>query len=118
MAIKPPGGASAHEDRFARERLPDPSLWPEFDFSGVPELGRIPDRLNAAAELLDRNVALGNGGRPVLHLEGTTWSYDQLLARANQIAGVLSRIADCEPAGGCCCGRPTRRCWWPAGSRF
>jgi 2-aminobenzoate-CoA ligase len=94
MAVEAPGGTTAFEDSFARDRLPDPALWPDFDFSGTPELARLPDRLNAAAELLDRNIAIGNGARPVLHLEGTSWTYDDLLVRTNQIAHVLK--GDCK----------------------
>jgi len=94
MAVKAPGGPTAHEDTFATDRLPDAALWPDFDYSGTPELGRLPGRLNAAAELLDRNIALGNGGQPVLHLEDVSWSYDDLLRRANQIARVLTE--DCR----------------------
>jgi len=93
MAGTAPGGATAHIDTFAADRLPDPDLWPAFDFTGTPELAQIPDRLNAAAELLDRNFALGHGARPVLHLDDVSWSYDDLLRRANQIAAVL--VEDC-----------------------
>jgi 2-aminobenzoate-CoA ligase len=93
MAGTAPGGATAHIDTFAADRLPDPDLWPAFDFTGTPELAQIPDRLNAAAELLDRNIALGHGARPVLHLDDVSWSYDDLLRRANQIAAVL--VEDC-----------------------
>ncbi len=62
-----------------------------------PEL-RYPERLNCAAELLDRRVA-GAGGiraadRPAIlaTVDGTpcTWSYRQLLTRANRIAHVLT----------------------------
>jgi len=93
MVGKAPGGATAHDDTFAADQLPGRDLWPAFDYSGTPELTQIPVRLNAAAELLDRNIALGNGGRPVLHLDDITWSYDDLLRRANQIAAVL--VEDC-----------------------
>ncbi|MEE2761587.1 MAG: AMP-binding protein [Pseudomonadota bacterium] len=93
MAVTPPNGISAHEDSFARDQLPDQTLWPEFDFSATAELARIPDHLNAAAKLLDHNIALGNGARPVLHLEDVTWSYNDLLSRANQVARVLTE--DC-----------------------
>lgn len=46
---------TAHLDTFARDRLPPPDQWAELSFER-PEL-RYPDRLNAAAELLD-------GGEP------------------------------------------------------
>ncbi|MGH8695624.1 MAG: AMP-binding protein, partial [Burkholderiales bacterium] len=58
----------------------------------LPEL-RYPDRLNCAAELLDKMVAAGHGGRPMLHAliggKRHSCTYRQLLARANQIAHVL-----------------------------
>ena len=88
----PGGGPSAHHDNFAADHLPKEVLWPEFDFSGVPELGRIPDRLNAATALLDDNIA-AFGSRPAVHLGKTSWTYAKLLARANQIARVL--VEDC-----------------------
>lgn len=50
---------TAHLDTFARDRLPPPDQWAELSFE-LPEL-RYPDRLNAAAELLDG----GDPGKPV-----------------------------------------------------
>jgi 2-aminobenzoate-CoA ligase len=82
---------TAHVDTFARDNLPPPGALPEFLFE-LPEL-KYPDRLNCAAELLDKMVAAGHGERPFLHalVEGKRYSctYRQLLARANQIAHVL-----------------------------
>ena len=82
---------TAHVDTFARDNLPPPGELPEFLFE-LPEL-RYPDRLNCAAELLDKMVAAGHGDRPILHamVEGKKYSctYRQLLARANRIAHVL-----------------------------
>jgi len=82
---------TAHVDTFARDHLPPPGELPGFLFE-LPEL-RYPDRLNCAAELLDRMVAAGHGDRPMLHalIEGKRYSctYRQLLARANRIAHVL-----------------------------
>lgn len=92
MSNNVPGAPSAHEDGFTRNNLPDPSLWPVFDYSGVPELAGIPDRLNAATALLDDNIA-AFGDRPVLHMGKVSWTYRELLARANQIARVL--VEDC-----------------------
>ncbi|HLB16017.1 MAG TPA: AMP-binding protein [Burkholderiales bacterium] len=82
---------TAHVDTFVRDNLPPPGDLPGFLFE-LPEL-RYPDRLNCAAELLDRMVAAGHGDRPMLHalIEGKRYSctYRQLLARANRIAHVL-----------------------------
>jgi 2-aminobenzoate-CoA ligase len=82
---------SAHLDPFCREALPPRELWPEMSYATLPELaGRA--RLNAAAELLDRQVEgdeSGRGERTVFHFPGGTWTYRQLLETANRIAHVL-----------------------------
>jgi 2-aminobenzoate-CoA ligase len=79
--------ASAHVDTFARDHLPAAADLPEFLFE-LPEL-QFPARLNAATELLDRQVAAGLGERPCLLGEGVRWTYAELLAQANRIAHVL-----------------------------
>lgn len=82
---------TAHVDSFARDHLPPRTQWPVMRFE-LPELA-FPTRLNAAVELLDRNVAIGNGPRPCLWFDGKVWSYADLLERANRIANVL--VNDC-----------------------
>lgn len=74
---------SAYLDSFARDRLPPPALWPALE---APR--RYPRRVNAATEILDL-AAARHGERPCLHTRETTWSYAELLARANRIAAVL-----------------------------
>jgi len=82
------GGATAHQDTFARDRLPAAAALPEVLFE-LPEL-RFPARLNCATELLDRHVAQGDGGRvAVMGHGGLRWSYAELQQRANRIAHVL-----------------------------
>jgi len=89
-----PGGVpSAHQDTFIRDLLPPPDLQPEFDFTGVPELGAYGNHMNAATELLDTMVAGGFGDRPVLHYEDKSWTYSELLNISNRIARVL--VEDC-----------------------
>jgi len=84
-----PGGvASAHVDPFARDALPPRDLWPRMDYGGIPELD-YPDRLNCATELLDRAVDRGWGDRVAFRAPGMSWTYAELLARANQVAHVL-----------------------------
>ena len=84
---------TGHIDTFAADNLPPRSQWPEFIFE-LPEL-RYPARLNCAAELLDRTVASGHADRPVIHSihNGArySWTYRQLLTRANQIAHVIEQ---------------------------
>jgi 2-aminobenzoate-CoA ligase len=78
---------SAHVDTFTRENLPPRDQWPEFLFT-LPEV-RYPAGLNCAAELLDRHVQSGAGGRRCIVTDGEEWSYADLLARSNQVAHAL-----------------------------
>jgi len=83
---------TAHLDTFARDRLPPRDTWPELLFT-LPEL-HYPARLNAAAELLDRAVAEGDGERPAIWMsvdgKPVCATYAQLQARVNKIAHVLT----------------------------
>src|SRR5262245_4104124 len=74
-------------DSFARDHLPPLKLWPDMFFN-LPEL-KYPERMNAAAELLDLMVASGHADRPCIWFSKQVWSYADLLARANRIAHVL-----------------------------
>ena len=79
---------SAHVDTFARDRLPPRDQWPEFLFE-LPEL-QFPERLNCAAELLDRHIAEGHGERVCSRTPGgLVWTYAELQRQANRIANVL-----------------------------
>ena len=87
---------SAHVDTFARDRLPPPEQQPEFVFD-LPEL-QFPEQLNCAAELLDRRVAQGDGGRLCIQAPGgLRWTYADLQAQANRIAGVLINEMGLQP---------------------
>lgn len=80
---------SAHVDTFAREHLPPKDQWPELLF-GLPEL-QYPDRLNCAAELLDRTADRFGPDRPAFRTsDGTVWSYRELRERVDRIAHVLT----------------------------
>ncbi len=82
---------SAHQDSFARDNLPPPAAWPELLFD-LPQL-QYRARLNAAAELLDRQVASGYANRPAIwqQVDGKPVyaTYAQLQFRVNQICRVL-----------------------------
>ena len=87
---------SAHVDTFSRDNLPPPDLWPDFHFD-LPEL-QYPDRLNCATALLDDVAAQHGADRPCLHTpDGETWTYGELLARANQVANVLQQELGLRP---------------------
>ena len=81
---------SAHVDTFARESLPPIELQPEFLFD-LPDL-QFPAQLNCATALLDDAVHRhGWGDRPCLRAPGITWTYRDLLDRADRIAHVLTQ---------------------------
>ncbi|MCR6485173.1 AMP-binding protein [Amycolatopsis sp. OK19-0408] len=79
---------SAHIDSFCRDRLPPAAQWPRLVFD-LPEL-RYPERLNAATALLDGAVERLGADRPCLRSLHETWTYGDVLARANRIAHVLT----------------------------
>jgi 2-aminobenzoate-CoA ligase len=83
---------TAHIDTFIRDNLPPRDLWPEMDYSVLPELAAYPSRMNAAVELLDMAVPQF-ADRPAVKYGGEVWTYADLLFRANRIARVL--VEDC-----------------------
>ena len=78
---------SAHEDSFTRDSLPAADDLPEFQF-GLPALN-YPPVLNAAAELLDKRIAAGDGERPALIGSTESWCYREFYENVNRIANVL-----------------------------
>jgi 2-aminobenzoate-CoA ligase len=78
---------SAHVDTFARDNLPPRELWPElvFDLPGL----EYPERLNCAAELLDRALERGWGSRVALRSAEGPCTYAQLAAQVNRVANAL-----------------------------
>ncbi|KIA70971.1 acyl-CoA synthetase [Arthrobacter sp. MWB30] len=80
---------SAHVDTFTRDHLPPADTWPALEFT-LPEL-QYPDRLNAAAVLIDDAVEQYGADRPALRTpDGVVWSYGELQTRSNQMAQVLT----------------------------
>jgi 2-aminobenzoate-CoA ligase len=84
---------STPTDTFACDRLPPPERMPTLLF-GLPDLQRLPARLNCAAALLDRWVSQGQGDRVCVlgtAPDGTPirWTYANLQREANRIARVL-----------------------------
>lgn len=74
---------SAHIDSFVRDRLPSPEAQPEFLFD-LPEL-RYPERLNAAAELIDK----GKPGALAVINDAGSWTYGQMRDLSDRIARLL-----------------------------
>ncbi|WP_064445053.1 AMP-binding protein [Rhodococcus sp. YH3-3] len=83
-----PLSPSAHVDTYCRDNLPPEHSWPEFRFE-LPSL-QYSERLNCATALLDDMVAIVGPGKPCLLTASETWTYGELLSRANQIARVLA----------------------------
>ena len=79
---------SVHQDTFTRDHLPARESWPTFEFT-VPEV-QYPEQLNAATELITRAADRFGAERPAVRAPGRpSWSYGELLHRANQVAQVL-----------------------------
>ena len=78
---------TAYLDTFAMDNLPPREQWPELVFE-LDEL-RYPERINCAAELLDRMVAQGHGASKAIRGAGLGWTYAELLEKVDRIAGVL-----------------------------
>ncbi len=83
-----PGGITAHVDDFAAHHLPPPESWAQIDYRSLPELAAYPAQMNCATILLDQQQQKF-ADRPVLHTPEFSWTYRELLAKANQIAHVL-----------------------------
>jgi 2-aminobenzoate-CoA ligase len=79
---------SAHTDTFCRDNLPPGDQWPDLRFD-LPEL-RYPERLNCGEALLAATAARYGPDRPCLRTPTETWTYGDLLRRANQAAEVLT----------------------------
>ena len=78
---------SGHVDSFARDNLPPPEEWPEI-LADHPAYS-YPERLNCAAEFLDRWVEDGRGDEPCLLGLDETLTYRQLFERVNRVCNVL-----------------------------
>jgi 2-aminobenzoate-CoA ligase len=86
--LSPAAGESAPYDSFVRDRLPSRDRSPIL-IAERPEY-RFPDRLNAAAELLDRHIMDGRGHRRCLITDTAVWTYGDLFETTNRIARVLT----------------------------
>ncbi|MFE3140010.1 AMP-binding protein [Streptomyces scopuliridis] len=83
---------SAHRDTFARDQLPPADQWPRLlPVPPSPDSPGYPDRLNCAAELLDRTVERFGADRPAFRgPDGEVWTYGELRGRVDRIAHVLT----------------------------
>jgi 2-aminobenzoate-CoA ligase len=84
---------SAHTDQFARENLPDESLWPDLMLDGFD----YPDRLNVGVELTDKMVENGFGDHTALIGNGRRRTYKELSDWTNRLAGSLVENLGVKP---------------------
>jgi 2-aminobenzoate-CoA ligase len=92
-AMKQKGGSrmsasTAHIDTFAHDHLPPRDQWPDLIFT-IPEV-QYPDQLNCAVELLDTWVEQGHGNAPALFGADGMLTYEQMQAKVDQVAHVLT----------------------------
>jgi 2-aminobenzoate-CoA ligase len=86
-------GPTAHTDTFARDNLPDDALWPMIDLAGFD----YPEHINAAVELVDRQVEAGHGDRTALIGNGRQRTYKELMDWTNRLARTLVEDFGVEP---------------------
>ena len=77
-----------YADNFAHEHIASPDLQPDYLFLDLPQFNR-PEMLNCVDKLLDNHIKEGRGNNPCLRTFETTWTYQDLSEKANQIAHVL-----------------------------
>ena len=77
-----------YEDNFAHEHLPGLDLQPDYVFLDLPQFHQ-PEMLNCVEKLLDNHIKEGRGNNPCIRTFETTWTYNDLYEKANQIAHVL-----------------------------
>ncbi|PPR11728.1 MAG: Benzoate--CoA ligase [Alphaproteobacteria bacterium MarineAlpha11_Bin1] len=80
---------TSHVDTFIRDSMPSPDLWPDMDYSVLPELSEYPSRFNIADVLIDQKVTAGYADTPAIIFGDDSWTYKELMHRANRIANVL-----------------------------
>ena len=86
---------TAHLDTFVHDNLPPIELQPDFIFE-LPEL-EFPDKMNCAVEILDMAISKGYGDRICIQCDRLTWTYQDLLDRANQMANFLKKELNLKP---------------------
>ncbi|MEY3075992.1 MAG: hypothetical protein RLZZ131_118, partial [Actinomycetota bacterium] len=74
---------SAHLDAFTRDNLPPKELWPKID--GLDGFG-YPERINAARELIEKNLEAGRGDRVAIVGAEGEMTYRELDLLVKQIS--------------------------------
>jgi len=77
-----------YEDNFAHESLPNQETQPDYTFLDLPQFQR-PEMLNCVERLLDNHIKEDRGDRVCIRTFESTWTYQELYEKSNQIAHVL-----------------------------
>ena len=77
-----------YEDNFAHINLPSLDLQPNYVFTDLQQFNH-PEMLNCVDKLLDDHIKQGRGNSICIRTFETTWTYNDLYEKANQIAHVL-----------------------------
>jgi len=77
-----------YEDNFAHNSLPSIALQPEYHFTDLPQFQHA-EMLNCVEKLLDHHIKEGRGDNVCIRTFETTWTYQDVYEKANQIAQVL-----------------------------
>ena len=77
-----------YADNFAHDSLPSLDLQPDYTFLDLPQFQRS-EMLNCVEKLLDNHIKEGRGNSICIRTFETTWTYQDLYEKANQIAHVL-----------------------------
>ncbi|WP_293872429.1 AMP-binding protein [Flavobacterium sp.] len=77
-----------YTDNFAHDNLPSLVLQPDYVFLDSPQFNR-PEMLNCVDKLLDNHIRENRGSNPCIRTFETTWTYNDLYEKANQVAHVL-----------------------------
>jgi len=78
---------SAHLDTFAKDNLPDKSLWPELILNHPS--ATYPEKLNASYELLERTIELVGPNKSAIIAADGNFTYGELLELVNRISNYL-----------------------------
>lgn len=75
-------------DNFAHDSLPSIDLQPDYIFTDLSQFQHS-EMLNCVERLLDNHIHEGRGNAICIRTFETTWTYQELFEKANQIAHVL-----------------------------
>jgi 2-aminobenzoate-CoA ligase len=77
-----------YADNFAHDNLPGLDLQPDYVFLDLPKFHQ-PEMLNCVDRLLEQHIREGRGDTICIRTFETTWTYQDLYDKSNQIAHVL-----------------------------